>query len=123
MFTQLTQQVFYSWDQFGLIVENLAERIESLNTHVTGLVCKDQKSFILAYALCEKLQVPLFSASIPGALEVSFDNLSGTPDVVITNFTHEEEQFNTFKEPKVYYATSKIDSNGNKQNIIFPWKK
>lgn len=121
MITNSTMQVSYSWQEFGDIVTELSEKIYGLNKRVDGLTCHDKRAFILAYSLCEKLNMTLFVESQPGTLDISLDNLIGKPDVVITFFSHEDEQFNLYHTPQLYHDTSTIDVEGRQQKIIFPW--
>lgn len=121
MITDTTQQIFYSWEEFGLIVKDLSEKIEEHPRHVTGLTCHEKGSFILAYSLCEKLRLPLYVERQPTTLDVGLTNLKGA-DVVVTYFQHEQADQFGLLEPIYYYDQQVVDVEGRQAKIIFPWQ-
>lgn len=121
MLNNNTQQVFYSWTEFGNIVDDLSEKINDHRKRVDGLTCHDKKSLILACCLCEKLNMTLYVESQPGTLDVALDNLTGQPDVVVTKYESEGELSDLLHSSLYFYETSTIDVEGRKTVIRFPW--
>ena len=121
MFTEQTQQITYSWQEFGEIVRVLADSIEEsgLITRIAPSNRQSTDDFILAQIVAARLDVD-FDWLTSDGFKVGINNLSGEPDAVITKYTHSQEEFQYF-EPAIFYDVSTVDEEHRIQKVVLPW--
>lgn len=108
----------YSWEEFGQIVTELSEQVNSSTMPTDFVSLGDKNVDVLTTALRAKQRA---FGEYGSPLTVALDNSSGLPDVVVTKFIHSEEQFQ-FHEPKFYFDTYTVDVENRFPKIVYPWQ-
>ena len=124
MLTEESAIVFFSWEEFGQIVETIADQIEE-SVMCDSLISLSENSKILTLALAYRLEVPVTTIDRPSKnpLWVDLDNFTSNPHVAVTFFQRVDTENFALKDPRFYYRSSVIDTEGRKQEVIFPWQK
>ena len=105
----------YSWTELGDIVTNLCDQLS--NKRVSGLTSVNTESLILTEILRRKIHFD----SKGDVLSVGLDNLTGLPDVVVTKFVHDEEEFQ-YHVPELFYDMLFVDVENRITKVTFPWE-
>lgn len=120
MFTNDTSVIYYSWEEIDDVISTIVEKLY-YKTSVEGLRYVGTKSAAFAHILSAKSEIPItMGGESDNVLLVALDNLNGTPDIVITEFVHDDDNF-SYHVPEIAYETQPIDVEGRVQRIIFPW--
>lgn len=118
MLTDKTLFWSYSWEEFGQIVAELSEQVNSSKMPTEFVSLGDKNASVLSSALNARQRV---FGEYGSPLTVALDNSSGLPDVVVTKFVHIEDQFQ-FHEPKFYYNTHTVEIENFMPKIVYPWQ-
>ena len=115
MWTDRSLVKSYSWEEFGEIVMVLSEQLKG--KRISKLVSNGPLSHVLTEVLNRKVHF----VSSGEEIVVGLDNLVGLPDVVVTKFVHEEDEFQ-YHEPEFYFDSITVDVENRLTKVTFPWE-
>ena len=121
MLTPQSKLQLVSWEEFGMMVDDLTEKLDMINVRAIAPHFHNHGANVLVHVLANRLGVPV--ALTNESTTVAIHNLNGQPDCVITEYESEDEVVQLYHKPKFSYQSSVVDVEGNMTQFVFPWSK
>ena len=115
MLISQTAHKSYSWTEFGEILASLEEQLKI--HRISKITSVSPSAQVLTSALNHRI---LFDNK-GKEFRIGLDNLIGLPDVVVTKYVHDDEDFQ-YPEPSVYFESLSVDVEYRMTKVTFPWE-